>query len=171
VAGVVKLPAPVTGITGRSRKTWKALSVTASAESVRSILRAVVDARNGAFYKLWLEATKRRTSTLPSIGYGLIGVADSSDVIVSVGVSLHRDDEVQVHWGLGVRCSAFAFDVSAQIEVERSDRGEVEEVFQEGHSTAELSEAAHLIGRLAEVVTAQREWLIDSPGNREPTDL
>ena len=125
-------------------------------DSVRAILRALAEVRDGSFYSLYVDLTYRKAHPLPQIGFRIYQVANSHEAVLGVGVSVTRPDGTIVSWSLSIETSARSLDISGTVEL--TDDNGSREVFVRSAETADLQQVANLIHNVADEVCAQKHW-------------
>jgi hypothetical protein len=129
-------------------------------DSVRDILRALAEARDAAFYSLYVDLTYRFKGSVPNLGFRIHQIADSNDALLVVGVSITRPDGVEISWSLSIRTADESLVISASVEI--SDERGYREVFERSTETGDSRQAAALIHTYANQVCAERHWLDDT---------
>jgi len=135
------------------------------AEDLRAVFRALAEARDGDFYRLYVDLTYAWPRPIPMIEFRVFQVADSVDALVALGVDGHRPDGSLVRWGVSLRASPQRLTIHGTVEI--TDDSGVFEVFKLAGDPADAAEAAELTRRYAAEVCAQRGWMEASGGATE----
>ena len=125
--------------------------------SVREILRALAEVRDGPFYSLYVDLTYRIKQPVPTINFRIFQVADSHEAVLGVGVSAIRPDGADVGWSLGIETASGSLVITATVEI--SNKQGTHEVFVLSADTTDPRQASTLIRTYASEVCAERHWL------------
>ncbi len=126
-------------------------------DSLREVLRALAEVRDGPFQSLYVDLTYRFNGTIPKIEFRIYQVADSHEVLLVVRVSVVRSDGNDVDWSLSMQTSAGAMVITASVDI-LSERG-YHQVFERSANTIDAQQAATLIHTFADEVCGQRRWI------------
>lgn len=129
-------------------------------QTVRDVLRALADVRDGSFYRLWVDLTYLVKTPLPKIEFRIMRIADSKDAVANVVVSLTRPDWVEVFWCLSVQTTGEALIVTGSVELE-TDEGSVE-VYTNSQTLHDPADVVDTIHTLADRVCGERSWVTRS---------
>ena len=129
-------------------------------DSIREVLRALAEVRDGPFKSLHTDLTYRIQRPLPQINFRIYQVADSKEAYLVVGVSATRPDGEEVSWSLSIETSAGSLIVTAAVEV--SYEQGYRQVFERSESTTDSRQAASLIHAYAVEVCRERRWFEDT---------
>lgn len=132
-------------------------------ESVRVILRALAEVRDGPFYSLFIELRHHIQHPAPEIGFRIYRVADSAEVTLGVWVSAIRHDGAEVNWAVSLETVQGSFIVRGSVEI--SDDKGYEEVFVREADTQSCAEASELIREYASEVCAELKFVTDQAKN------
>lgn len=135
--------------------------------SVREILRALAEARDGPFYHLWVELCDRwwhdmpepvRSGTaLPTIEFRIYQVANSVDALAVVSVNGKRPGGPWYTWSLTVRTERDQLEVVGGLS--REGEWDEQEVFSITERASKATVAAECILRIAGKVCEQRDGI------------
>lgn len=95
------------------------------AEDLRAVLRALAEARDGDFYRLYVDISYAWPRPFPTIAFRAFQVDKSLDVLVGGVVDGHRPDGSEVEWGVSLRASPERLTVHGGVEI-TDDSGTVE---------------------------------------------
>jgi hypothetical protein len=137
-------------------------------EGAREVLRALLDARDGPFYLLWVDLTDvlwsrlpdalRTAAGLPNIEFRIYGGGDDQEATyTAVGVSGRRMDGVGLSWIVALRTGAEQMEITGAAEIEEGQSSR--ELFSVTERTGDTTRAAELIKSIAAQVCARREGL------------
>jgi hypothetical protein len=136
-------------------------------EGAREVLRALLDARDGPFYLLWVDLTDvlwsrlpdalRTAAGLPNIEFRIYGGEDEGSTCTAVGVSGRRMDGVGLIWTVALRTGAEQMEITGAAEIEEGQSSR--EIFSVTERTGDTTRAAELIKSIAAQVCARREGL------------
>jgi hypothetical protein len=132
-----------------------------AARDVRSVLRALADARDGAFYALWIELTRRWPEPTPSIGFRIFRMADTDNAHVVVSVGGTSPNGVEALWSVSVVASDEELTLEGQLEVADGDNWS--SIYRDERVVSDPSLAAESILALASAVCSQRDLLRETP--------
>ena len=124
-------------------------------ESVREILRALAEVRDGPFYSLYIELNQRIRHPAPELGFRIYKVAYNAEATLGVWLSAIRPDGAEVGWSVSLETVQGSLIVSASVEI--SDDKGTRGVFAREVETKSCAEASRLIREYASEVCAQLE--------------
>ena len=127
--------------------------MTSGCLAIRSVLRALAEARDGPLYALYVHLTHRATRPA-RLDFRIYQVADSEDVRVVASVAYERPDGVGLCWSVLVQTVDNELLVEGSVEVERANG--YQSVVELSERTADPARAAALIGQFAAAVCAHR---------------
>ncbi len=126
--------------------------------SIREVLRALAEVRDGDFYPLWIDVMRQvHKPPLPQIGFRIYQVADSSDAMVTVWVGATRSDGNDVNWGVSVQTDGDTLLVTGEISV-GDDLGSCK-IFSLSDRSTDAARTAELVRHFAQEICARRECL------------
>jgi len=128
-----------------------------SANDVRAVLRALAEARDGAFYRLWVQLTKVWPTPSPSIGFKIAKIAQGDDALAIVSVGGTRPDGLEALWSLTVAARAETLAITGEVELSHGDSWVTS--FEEHFVHHDPAVVAESIAVLAIVVCDQRQLL------------
>jgi hypothetical protein len=134
------------------------MAMTGFPEDLRAVLRALAEARDGPFYRLYVDLTYAWPGPYAGIGFRIYQVADSPDVLLGVSASVQRPNAPGVAWSVVLKVSPHRLSIEGAVEVDE-ESGSVKEVFSLNTEAATAAEAADLVSRYSEEVCAQRAWI------------
>lgn len=137
-----------------------------SADAVRVVLRALGEARDGPFYRLWTAVGRAWSPAVPTIGFRVYQTANSEDAYVAVGVTGTRPDGNEFSWSVSVEASPASLTVAGRVEGDAV--GGADALFVVVQSTDAADEAGRLIAEFAERVCDQRQPLGYGPRSVGP---
>ncbi len=129
-------------------------------QAVRGVLRALADVRDGPFYNLFADLPYPVNKPQNKIWFRIMRIADSSDAVAIVAVSLTRSDWIEVFWSLSVKTTDEALIVTGSVEVEM-DEGTVV-VYTNSQTLHDLADVVDRIHTVADEVCSERSWVTRS---------
>lgn len=123
-------------------------------QAVEVVLRALADARDGAFYALWLTLLKRGYPQKAKINFRLYRVSDTAGVHIAVWVTQELPDNTEWCWSVGVTTQGDAVVVEGTVE-EDPPYNDLKTRFHLTETTTDAAHAQSLILQFAEQVCQQ----------------
>jgi hypothetical protein len=127
-------------------------------DDLRAVLRTLAEARDGPFYNLYVDLTHAWPGPSADIGFRIHKVADTTDVMLSVGASVNPPGALYVGWSVALMVEPERLTVTGMIEADEAVES-TREVFKLNSEARTAEEAAELIRQYSEEVCAQRAWI------------